>query len=253
MVNAIEYEKGNLYFIPIQELHSNPDQPRKYMDFAALDELTASVAKHGILEPILFRKDSKNHLYIIAGQRRTEASRRAGLSVIPAIFVDGNHQEIAIVENLLRESLTVVEEAEALKTLMEGQDYTQEQMSLIIGKARSTIAEILTLNRLPERIRNECRQNPDISRTALLAIARRKQTRAMLTMYDRYKKNLAKKQIGRKISLKKSPGQKIVSALTYAKSKIEKTGFVGWTDYDKDQLESIMTQLNDAINLHRAQ
>jgi ParB family chromosome partitioning protein len=223
------------------------------MDSTALAELTASVVKHGILEPILFRKDSKDHLCIIAGQRRAEAARRAGLSEIPAIFVDGNHQEIAIVENLIREGLTAIEEAEALKTLMEGQDYTQEQMSVIIGKARSTIAEILTLNRLPERIRNECRHNPDISRTALLAIARRKQTRAMLTMYDRYKKNLSKKQIGRKITVKRSTGQKIVRILIEAKDKIEKSGFAGWTDYDKNQFESAMTQLHEAINLHRVQ
>jgi ParB family transcriptional regulator, chromosome partitioning protein len=253
MANATEYERGNLYLIPIQKLHNNPDQPRKYIDSVALEELTASVAKHGILEPILFRKDKNDRLWIIAGQRRTEAARRAGLLEIPAIYIDGNHQEISLVENLMREGLTAVEEAEALKNLMDGQNYTQEQLGMMIGKARSTIAEILTLNRLPERIRHECRQNPDISRTTLLNIARRKQTRAMISMYDRYKKSLENKLTGRKAPLKKSTGQKIVNALIEAKDRIDKAGFSGWTDYDKNLLESAMTQLRETINVHRAQ
>ncbi|MCX5841726.1 MAG: ParB/RepB/Spo0J family partition protein, partial [Deltaproteobacteria bacterium] len=136
---TVTYEKGKLYDLELSKLQTNPNQPRKYMDPTALEELTASIAKHGILEPILFRQE-KEILYTVAGERRVEAAKKAGLAVIPAILVEGNHAEISLVENLLRQDLTAVEEAEALKALMDEEKYTQEQLSSIIGKAQNTLS-----------------------------------------------------------------------------------------------------------------
>jgi len=91
------------------------------------------------------------------------------------------------VENLLRQDLTAVEEAEALQRLMIDQSYTQEQLGVIVGKARTTVGDILTLNKLPQEIRDECRGDRQISRSTLIDIARKKQVRGMMTAYNSYK------------------------------------------------------------------
>jgi ParB family chromosome partitioning protein len=92
------YEKGKLYQLELAHLQADPNQPRKFMDPQALEDLTESVRQHGILSPILFRQDLalEAHL-VVAGERRCEAARNAGLATIPAIFVEGNHAEIALV------------------------------------------------------------------------------------------------------------------------------------------------------------
>jgi hypothetical protein len=108
------YVRNQLYQVPLTELQSDPAQPRKYLDPTALDELTASVTQHGILQPILFRRDEQTKLlYVVAGERRSAAARKAGLTEVPAVFIDSrNYAEIALVENLLRQDLTPIEEAE---------------------------------------------------------------------------------------------------------------------------------------------
>ncbi|MCX5810566.1 MAG: ParB/RepB/Spo0J family partition protein, partial [Proteobacteria bacterium] len=189
------YEKGKLYNIALSDLHPDPNQPRKFMDPTALEELTASIKQHGVLEPILFRQDTDGVLYVVAGERRFAAAQNAGMATIPAIFIEGNYAEISLVENLLRQDLTAVEEAEALKGLMDGQSYTQEQLAGIIGKATSTISEILSLNKLPQEVRDECRSDPAISKNILIEIAKSKQQRGMLSLYKKYKaQKLSKEQ-----------------------------------------------------------
>ena len=138
------YKKGKLYDLPIIDLKTDPNQHRKSMDSQALEELVASIKTHGIIQPILFRvaADSPN-LIIVAGERRFKAAQLTGLTTIPGICVEGNPSEIALVENLLRQDLTAVEEAEGLQSLMSEQKYTQEQLSGVIGKARTTLSEIL--------------------------------------------------------------------------------------------------------------
>jgi len=163
----------------------------------ALDDLTTSIAQHGVLTPILFRlsepaEGASPALFIVAGERRCEAAKKGGLSTVPDILVDGNHTEIALVENLLRQDLTPVEEAEALDRLVKEENYTQEQLGVIIGKARTTVSEILSLNRLPQEIRDECRSNTTVTRKALIAIARKKQTRGMVTAWNKTREKLAK-------------------------------------------------------------
>ena len=101
------YVRNQLYSIPLAELLPDPNQPRKFLDPAALDELAASIAQHGVLEPILFRAEAGQN-FVVAGERRCSAARQAGLASIPAICIDGqNHAEIALVENLLRQDLTI--------------------------------------------------------------------------------------------------------------------------------------------------
>lgn len=186
------YEKGELYQISLNDLLSDPNQPRKVMDAQNLDELAQSIGKHGILEPVLFCRHEDGNLIVVAGERRIAAARRAGMSFVPAMYVEGNYAEIALVENLLRQDLTAVEEAEALQRLMEQQKYTHEQLSNVIGKARTTISDILLINRLPQEIRDDCRGNRSISKKILIDIARKKQERAMITAYNSYKERMLK-------------------------------------------------------------
>ncbi|MDO8722028.1 MAG: ParB/RepB/Spo0J family partition protein [Syntrophales bacterium] len=147
---------------------------------------------------------SPDSLFIVAGERRYKAAQQAGLLVLPGICVEGNPAEIALVENMLRQDLTPVEEAEGLQALMTEQKYTQEQLGSIIGKAQNTLSELLSLNKLPQEVRDDCRGDRTISKNALVTIARKKQARGMTTAYIAYK---AKQQKGKTIRQKKDPNE----------------------------------------------
>ena len=188
-----KYVKGTLYHLKPTDLQTDPNQPRKYFDSAALQDLVDSIKDKDVLTPILFREDQDGNLVIVAGERRLQAVREAGRETIPAILTEGNPDEIALVENLLREDLTAIEFAEALHRIQIDHNYTQEQLTGIIGKAKTTVSEILSLTRLPKEIRDECRNDPKISRQVLLNIARKKREKGMLTQYNKYR---AKKQAG---------------------------------------------------------
>jgi ParB family chromosome partitioning protein len=182
------YVRNRLYFISLNELQPDPDQPRKYLDPAALQELTESIRQHGVLQPILFRQDKGGLVYVVAGERRCAAARMAGLVSIPAVYTESaNYDELALIENILRSDLTPVEEAEALGRLMKSHAYQQDDLVRIIGKAKTTISETLSLNNLPNEIREECRKDPSIPKNVLVTIARKKQERSMLTAYWQYK------------------------------------------------------------------
>ena len=242
------YEKGNLYTLPAGEIQNDPNQPRKYFDPEALQELTASITKHGILEPILFRQDEEGRLIVVAGERRLEASKQAGLASVPAIFVEGSHAEISLVENLLRQDLTAVEEAEAMDRIMNDHGYTQDALAGVIGKARTTLNEILSLNRLPQEIRDECRSNPKISRTTLVEIARKKQVRGMVTAWQKYKEKVQKQQTGRKA---REQGVTQVSALCSllqkALDKLAAADPSNWSEDEKNSVNTSLMALQEAI------
>ena len=243
------YEKGKLYTINISDLNADPNQPRKYMDTTAHNELTASIQQHGILEPVLFRQDENAALFIVAGERRFAAAQNAGLTTVPAIFIEGNHAEISLVENLLRQDLTAVEEAEALKGLMDVQQYTQEQLSSIIGKAASTISEILSLNKLPQEVRDECRSDPAISKNILIEIAKSKQQRGMLSLYNKYKtQKLSKQQIKQQRKREvKSPSETVLTVMTDLTEKIYKLEITQLSDADKETLRQALSVLTEVV------
>src|SRR5665647_2350990 len=186
------YEARTLYQVPIGLIREDPDQPRKSFDAQALEEMVASVAKHGIIQPVIFRRGPDGTAIVVAGERRVAAARQVGLTEIPGIFIDGNAAEIALVENLQRQDLTPIEEAAGLQALMTEQKYTQEQLGGIIGKARNTLSEILSLNKLPQDVRDDCRGDRTISKNALITIAKKKQARSMTTAYIAYKAKLQK-------------------------------------------------------------
>ena len=140
--------------IDLEELRPNPYQPRKIFDNEALNDLAESIKEHGVFQPIIIKKSIKGY-EIIAGERRVRASKLAGLKTIPAIirdFTDSQMMEIALLENLQRENLNVIEEAVAYKSMLEKLDLTQEELSKKVGKSRSHITNIIGLLRLPKEV-----------------------------------------------------------------------------------------------------
>lgn len=99
---ATTYLKGRIYKLDVNSLQADPLQPRRYLDPGALNELAASIQKHGVLQPILFRQDDLAALFVVAGERRLAASKQVGLATIPSLYVDGKHREISLIENILR-------------------------------------------------------------------------------------------------------------------------------------------------------
>ena len=246
--NTPAYVKGQLYNITLSDLHPDPNQPRKFMDPTALEELTASIKQHGVLEPILFRKDTDGTLYIVAGERRFAAAQNAGMATIPAIFIDGNHAEISLVENLLRQDLTAVEEAEALQRLKDEQKYTDEQLSGVIGKARTTISDIMLINRLPIEIRDECRGDRKISKNVLIEIARKKQVRGMQTAFEKYKEKQQKEAEGRTKQEKESEAAgDILQWMGKTDKKLRDIDTSAWTDDEKAAFTDALTGMEETI------
>ena len=152
-----ETPKEEIVNVKLDELRSNPYQPRKIFDEEALNELAASIKEHGVFQPIIVKKSIKGY-EIIAGERRVKASKLAGKKEIPAIirnFDDTQMMEIALLENLQRENLSAIEESMAYKKLQDTLGLTQEQLAERLGKSRSHITNMLGLLNLPESIQEE--------------------------------------------------------------------------------------------------
>ena len=148
--------KDEIVEVPLSDLRTNPYQPRKIFDEDALNELSESIKEYGVFQPIIVKKSIKGY-DIIAGERRVKASRMAGLTTIPAIirdFSDEQMREIALLENLQRENLTAIEEAEAYKNIIDALQITQDEFAKKIGKSRSHITNMLGLLNLPSSVQD---------------------------------------------------------------------------------------------------
>ena len=139
----------NLQSLPLSQVECNADQPRKRFDDAALDELADSIREHGILQPLTVRRLGTGYYQIIAGERRWRAARLAGLTEVPA----SKTTELALIENLQREDLDPLEEAEGYKKLMDSYQMTQEDVANRVGKSRSAVANALRLLGLCPEVR----------------------------------------------------------------------------------------------------
>ena len=171
--------------LDIRRVQPNPHQPRK--DFGDLSEMVVSVKEKGILEPILVRSH-EGEFQIIAGERRYQAARLAGLQRIPCIEVDVDARgmlEISLIENLQRRDLTPFEESAAIQRLCDQFRYTHEEIARKLGKSRTVITEILSLNRIPESIQERCRQADIVSKSMLLQIVRLPTAEEMHAMIDK--------------------------------------------------------------------
>ena len=152
---VVEENKKDVTEINIDEIRSNPYQPRRTFDTETLNELAKSIEEYGVVQPIIVKKSIKGY-ELIAGERRTKAAKIAGLKVIPAIIKDFDDQqmmEIALIENIQREDLNPIDEAVSISNIIKLRGYTQDEFANKFGKSRTYVTNILGLLKLPEDVK----------------------------------------------------------------------------------------------------
>ena len=143
----INPNEKNLFFIPIEKIIRDPEQPRKIFNDENIKELALSIKKHGLIQPIIIRKHGENEYKIVAGERRWRAAQIAELNIIPSIILpsDLDKDEVSLIENIQREDLRTTEEAIAYNNLIEKNKYSHEQLASIVGKSRSHVTNTLRI------------------------------------------------------------------------------------------------------------
>jgi ParB family chromosome partitioning protein len=157
LLTVVEDERSSYFLCPIEEIKPNKDQPRKTFSTEKLEELAASIREKGIIQPLVVRKKS-GHYELVAGERRWRAAQKAGLREVPVVIQDISDDtalEMALIENIQREDLNAVEEAEAFHALQEKFGISQEELAKRVGKDRSTVANSLRLLKLPAEIKRD--------------------------------------------------------------------------------------------------
>jgi ParB family chromosome partitioning protein len=194
--------------VAIDLLDPNPHQPRQVM--GDLSELMASIAEKGVIEPLIVRQRAGRY-QIVAGERRYHAAVQVGLRELPVVVRevdDAEVLEIALVENLQRKDLTAFEEAEALQHLAQRCNYTHEDMAKKLGRSRTAITEALSLNNMPDEVRNLCRLADISSKSTLLQIVRQSEVKKMLALVEKIaSQGSATRQEVRKETAKAKPGR----------------------------------------------
>jgi ParB family transcriptional regulator, chromosome partitioning protein len=171
--------------VPIDQVDPNPNQPRQVM--GDLSELMASVAEKGVIEPLIVRQRT-GRFQIVAGERRYQAAVQVGLKELPVVIRDVDDTEIieiALIENLQRKDLTPFEEAEALQTLADRSQYTHEMLARKLGKSRTSITESMSLNAMPDEVKNLCRLADISSKSLLLQIVRQSDPKKMAALAEK--------------------------------------------------------------------
>lgn len=258
-------EKEGVVTLKIIDVAPNPSQPRRHFDADKLSSLADSIKEHGVVSPILVKKAEKGMYLIVAGERRWRASKLAGLREIPCIIKDYSDKEvmeIALVENLQREDLNPIEEAEGYLNLMNSFGFTQEQVSERVGKSRSAIANVLRLNNLSDEVKklvSSGKLSQGHART-LLPIKDKKlqkeiadkiikedlsvrQTESLISSLNN-KKPKKKKKENRNINFK--PVEKQLSDIFKTKVKISSTSTKGKIEiefYNKEDFERLLFEL----------
>lgn len=224
--------------VAIDELDPNPNQPRQVM--GDLSELMASIAEKGIIEPIIVRQRGPR-FQIVAGERRYQAAVQIGLREVPIVIREVDDTEIievALIENLQRKDLTPFEEAEALHSLANRCGYTHEDLARKLGKSRSSITESLSLNQMPDEVKNLCRLADIASKSLLLEIVRQGDPQKMVALVEkiardggttreavRKDKDAAKPKAGRPkhyIFSYKAPTKAFKLQLRFTKSRVDR-------------------------------
>jgi ParB family transcriptional regulator, chromosome partitioning protein len=172
--------------VDLVKLRPNPDQPRRDFNHESIKELADSIEQHGLIQPIAVATDPDDteRFIVVAGERRLRAFQLLGRETIPAVLTSGAPDEIALIENIQREDLHPLDEAHALARLMEKHNYTQDDVSKVVGKARRTVGELLGLTTLPQRIQDEWRTSA-IPKSTLIEISRISNPEEQLAMWER--------------------------------------------------------------------
>lgn len=237
-----ESEEKGISFININEIKPNQNQPRKSFNEEKLEELAASIIENGLIQPVILRKADKGY-EIVAGERRWRACRKAGLKEIPCIireFTDEQNMLIAIIENMQREDLNPVEEAEGLNQMIVNFGMTQEQVSKSVGKSRPYITNALRLLKLPSEIREMLLAN-QLSAGHARAIAGIGDTEKQIQLAEyAIKEGLSVREIEKIIKEENAPKKKI------SRKKAEKSTDVKKVEDDLKQIMGTKVNLNQS-------
>lgn len=172
--------------VPIAVIRPNPLQPRQHFDEESIEELADSIRARGLLQPIIVRREPDGGYTLIAGERRLRAAERAGVGLVPAILSDDDLLEVALEENVQREDLSPLEEAEALAALATERGLTHSDLAEVIHKSRPYVSNTLTLTRLPREVKQEYfADGAVVPREILISIARQESPEAMQALWRR--------------------------------------------------------------------
>lgn len=199
-------QNGAFIMADIAHVQPDPEQPRKYFNPLKHAQLVNSFRQSGVIQPVVVRPgDQDSDLILVAGERRWRAAIDAGLKQIPAIVRTDDPRILALVENLLRDDLRPIEKAEGLSLMIDKYNYTQEQLASELGLSQETISETLSLNRLPDKIKEAVRQSdPDeYPQRVLVAISRNESSVKMAKLFDKYERNILSSAQVIKLSRKK--------------------------------------------------
>ena len=237
-----ESEEKGISFININEIKPNQNQPRKSFNEEKLEELAASIIENGLIQPVILRKADKGY-EIVAGERRWRACRKAGLKEIPCIireFTDEQNMLIVIIENMQREDLNPIEEAEGLNQMIVNFGMTQEQVSKSVGKSRPYITNALRLLKLPSEIREMLLAN-QLSAGHARAIAGISDTEKQIQLAEyAIKEGLSVREIEKIIKEENAPKKKI------SRKKAEKSADVRKVEDDLKQIMGTKVNLNQS-------
>ena len=177
--------------LALADVQPNPDQPRKHFAPDKLAELADSIKARGLLQPIIVRRVESGY-QLLAGERRFRAAQLAGLDKLPALIrTDEDPLEVALIENLQREDLSPLEEAEGLALLIERHGYSHREVAELLGKSRPYVSNTLALTRLPEAVKTDLRRDgPGVSRELLMGVARQEDPEAALALWRRLQLDL---------------------------------------------------------------
>lgn len=231
-------KKGDIVEIPLEEIRSNPYQPRKTFNEESIKELAQSIKEYGIVQPIIVKKAVKGY-ELIAGERRTKAASVAGLETIPAIikeFDDQEMMEIALVENIQREDLNPIDEAQAYENIINLSHMTQEEFARRFGKSRSYVTNMLGLLKLPNATKKLVKDNK-ISMGHARALSKLSDEALINDLADRIiNENLSVRELERIISENDLPKNNKINRKTEEKN-------IHYTIYEKVMREKIGTKV----------
>lgn len=234
--NSVEESEGGVTTLRLYDIEPNRDQPRKTFDEAALSELADSIREHGVIQPLVVRRKANGMYEIVAGERRWRASKLAGLTEVPVIVKeldDVTAAELSLIENLQREDLNAVDEANGYKALMDTYGMTQEQISKRVGKSRAVIANTVRILALDERIL-------DMVVDGKLSYAHARTILGLIGVYDAAKmREFAEYVCEKGLSVRET--ERIVRSIINAKPAKEKT------PVEKSYYEALERRLSDSI------
>jgi ParB family chromosome partitioning protein len=242
---ATTYIKGKLYRVKIADLQPDPNQARKFMDPVAINELAASIQKMGVMVPIQFCRDEQGALVIVSGHRRVTAAGKAGLTEIYGTYTDGDTRMQGFVDNLQREGLSPIDEAEQMAALMKEYVFNQYQLADALGKAQSDISRTMTLNKLPEDVRDACRTNPNIPKDTLLEVAKMKTDTSMRWKFQVYMNKAGK---AGQTAVQKPKLSKQRTLITKADALTGALDGLPWSEWSEDDQNDLFNALNGAHN-----